>query len=100
MTIMNQDIASLVQFIYNALAVASPAHANFWFNNFQESIVGYTDESEALKRVNLFWHIQLAKADADLFDVRNYLSDDIPIKVWQKRFVSKVIPSIIKHIKT
>ncbi len=96
---MTQDILTLKQDVANILS-NSPSHVNFWLTNFLEPIEYMTDEYEVLMRVNLFWNVYLAKSDKDLFGVRQYLSDDISIQEWKKRFASKVAPSIIRHIET
>lgn len=97
---MNEDILLLRQWIFNQLMMLSVPHAIFWRDNFIDSIETMTSEEEVLKRVNLFWNIHLAKSNKDLFDARNFLSDDINIKLWQKRFTTKVLPSIIRYVQT
>ena len=97
---MNQYITTLRAWIFNELMMQSVEHALFWRDNFTDNIESMVNEEEVLKRVNLFWNIHLAKANKDLFDARNFLSDDISIELWQKRFTSKVLPSIIRYVKT
>lgn len=96
---MNESILHIRQWIFNELAKVSIAHARLWNEKFTDDIESMTDEAEVLKRINLFWNIHLAKSHKDLLDTRNWLSDDINIKVWQQRFVSKVLNSIILYVK-
>lgn len=97
---MNQDILLLREWIFNELMKVSASHAELWRSQFTDNIEAMTDEIEVLKRVNLFWNIHMAKSNKDLFDARNFLSDDINIGLWQRRFITKVLPSIVRHVKT
>lgn len=97
---MTEAILSLRQDIYSILLSSSQQHADFWLVHFMDNIESMSSETEVLQRINLFWHIHLAKSQQDLFTVRNWLSDDISIEEWKKRFIAKVVPTIVKNIKT